>query len=78
MNWVWPKAPAQDPTNRSAGTSPAWMMRKVSISSPRKNSWRRPMHDSVVSDSSNGRFPKTLPKSLSTPQTATTVAGSTP
>ena len=78
MNCVWPKAPAQLPTSRSGAMSPDCRMRSVAKNSPRKKAWRRPKHDSVPSACTSGWLPKLRPKLLSTPQTATTVAASTP
>ncbi len=78
MNWVWPKAPAQLPTSRSGAMCPACRMRSVAKNSPRKKAWRRPKHDKVPSACTSGCLPKFCPKLLSTPHTATTVAGSTP
>jgi hypothetical protein len=42
MNWVWPKAPAHEPTSRSGVMSPASRIFSVLRNSPRKNACRRP------------------------------------
>jgi hypothetical protein len=36
MNWVWPKAPAQEPVSCSRFTSPASTILRASKNSPRK------------------------------------------
>ncbi len=41
MNWVWPKAPAQEPVSREGSMSPRSMILRVAISSPLKKSFRR-------------------------------------
>ena len=36
MNWVWPKAPAQDPLNWAGSMSPCWMILSAAMNSERK------------------------------------------
>ncbi|GJE60068.1 hypothetical protein MPOCJGCO_2178 [Methylobacterium trifolii] len=74
MNWVWPKAPAQEPVRRSGAMSPRSMILRVAISSPRKKSRRRLFEQaSVASDCTRGILPRFLPKFDSTPHTAAMV-----
>ncbi len=74
MNWVWPKAPAQEPNRRSGRRSPRWMICSVASSSPLKKALRRGARQAPVESAcTSGQRPLALPKSLSTPQTAAMV-----
>ena len=42
MNWVWPMAPAQEPTIADGATSPACRMRSAAISCSSAKLCRRP------------------------------------
>ena len=71
MNWVWPKAPAQDPLSFSRGMSPRSAIFSAAINSPRKYCGRREFEQArVVKDCTSGHFPVSWPKSDSTPQIA--------
>ncbi len=60
MNCVWPKAPAQEPTNCLGSMSPASRIFKAEMNSPRKYPCLRPSQASVASDCTIGRLPEIL------------------
>jgi len=61
MNWVWPMAPAHEPIMWPASMSPAWMIFRAAMSSPRAQASRRPSKPRVASALSVGVLPKLAP-----------------
>src|SRR3954452_12969956 len=78
MNWVWPISPAQAPRISEGARSPRSTMRSASISSARNSSVRRQSHASVASERMVENFPVLAPKSVSSPQIATSTSPGTP